>query len=138
IPFNRPPVSAARSGSIGFTRFKSTASGSRNLQVAVAALRVRETFESVTHQFLQLIARGGLAGLFLHRRNEHAADELEVFAEIAERLFKDRFRAAVPALVRRARVVAHAVQADPQVGAALRTTFAAPGLSGQRPLPSTF
>src|SRR2546429_9711083 len=93
---------------------------------------------SVTQQFLQLLARRGRATLFLRGRNKHAADKLEVFAKVANVFFEDRLRATVPALVRRARVVAQAIQANPQVGPALRTALTPPRLPGQRPFPSAF
>src|SRR5256886_3200769 len=93
---------------------------------------------SVTQQFLQLLARRGRARLFLRGRNKHAADKLEVFAKVANVFFENRFRATVPALVRRARVVAQAIQANPQVGPALRTTLTPPRLPGRRPFPSAF
>src|SRR5205814_5277470 len=93
---------------------------------------------SVPEQFFQLLARGGFPGIVLPYGNEYAPGEIEVFAEIAEVLLIHRFRPSVATLMRRPEVVAQAIQADPQVGTALRTTFAASRLPGQCPFPSTF
>lgn len=50
---------------------------------------------------------------------------------------EDRFGSAVAALMGGAHVVADAIQADPQIGAALVTGFTASGLACQRPFPAT-
>ena len=62
-----------------------------------------------------------------------AADEFEVFTEVAQVLFQHEIGAAFAALLRHARVIALAVQADAQVGAAFHADFAAAGVSGNGP-----
>ena len=84
----------------------------------------------IAQQFLQLVARRGFAGVLLFFRNKHAAYELEVLAEIAQVLFKHRFRPAVTTLMGCADIIADAIQANPQVGPAPRAALAATGLSG--------
>src|SRR6266496_3988001 len=91
---------------------------------------------SIPDQFLQLLPRGVFAGIFIAWRREHPADEFEVFAEIADVFFHLRFRPPIATLMRRADIVARAVQADTQVGPALRTALAASRLPGQCPFPS--
>ena len=93
---------------------------------------------SVAEELLQLVARRRFARLLLRGRNKQPAGELKILAEIPDVLFKHGLRAPIAALLRRVKVVAHAVEADPQVRLALRTAFAASRLSRQRPFPSAF
>jgi hypothetical protein len=70
---------------------------------------------------------------FLAMRCVSSADEFKIFAEISRRLFQHRLRPAFAALLRDARIVARAVQAHAQVGAAFHADFAAAGIAGKRP-----
>jgi hypothetical protein len=67
---------------------------------------------------------------------EGAAGELEILAEIARRLLENRLGATIAALLRSARIVADAVQADAQIRPAAMAAFPAAGLAGQGPFPA--
>jgi len=80
-----------------------------------------------------MFARGGFALVDFGFGPPDAAGEFKIFAEISDGLFQHRFGAAFAALLGDARVVAGAVQAHAQVGAAFHADFAATGLAGNRP-----
>src|SRR5258708_7181869 len=65
-----------------------------------------------------------------------AADEIKVLAEISQMFIRHRVRTAVAALMSGARIVAHAIQADFQIGPALMTTFGAARQAGQPVFPA--
>src|SRR5512139_3010792 len=91
---------------------------------------------SISEQFLQLVARGGLTRAGFGGRPIRPASHLEILAEVAHVLLGHRIGATVSALLRRPQVMAHAVQAYPQVRVARRAGLAASRLPRQRPFPS--
>jgi hypothetical protein len=66
------------------------------------------------------------------------ARKIEILAEIARRLFLDRLSAAVAALVRDARIVTGAIQADAEVRIAPVTGLTPARQARQCPFPSAF
>lgn len=89
----------------------------------------------IPKQFFKRISRFGLPGNVLRGRDELAADHVEIFAVIGQVLFRNRVSPAVPALLRHARVIAHAIQTDLQIRAAETRLGPAWG-SGQRIFPA--
>jgi hypothetical protein len=89
-------------------------------------------------QFLQLFARGVLAAVFFLLGRPIPPRKFKVLTEISHVLFKDRVRPAVPTLMRRPRIMADTVQANPQVRGAMVAALAPPGLAREGPLPTTF
>ena len=66
---------------------------------------------SIPEQFLQLLSRLVFAGVGFGFWRPLPAHEVKIFAEIANVLLGDGFRAAVAALMRRPRVITDAVEA---------------------------
>ena len=93
---------------------------------------------SVPEEFLQLFARGIFAGVTFGFGQKCPPRKVKILAEISRLLFKDRFGAEVAALVRGARIVIGAIEADAQVGVAAVTGVAATGEAGQCPFPAAF
>jgi hypothetical protein len=73
----------------------------------------------IAEQFFHLIAGGVFARVGFGLGHEPSPGKLEVFAKISHRFLKDRVGAAVAALVSGAEIIAHAIQAHAQIGAAL-------------------
>ncbi len=90
---------------------------------------------SVTQKFFQGVA-GGVGPRIILPALPIAPRELEPLAEIGALFVLDRFRPSLPALVRRAAVVVHAIEADVQIRPALGTTFTAARLEGRSPKPA--
>jgi hypothetical protein len=88
---------------------------------------------SAAEQFFHLLARRRFTRIIFSLGLPIAPGELKILAEIPDRLFEHRFRAAFAALLGHARIVAGTVQAYPQVGAAFHADLAAPRLPGDRP-----
>src|SRR2546427_10535772 len=65
---------------------------------------------SIPQEFLERLARLAFPRPFFRRRHKLAPDPLEIFAIIGQMFFRHRIGAAVPALLRHARIVADAVQ----------------------------
>jgi hypothetical protein len=88
---------------------------------------------SLAQQFFQLLARGVLAFVGFGSRRPNAAGKFKMFAEVADGFFQNRLGAAFAALLGHTRVVAGAVQADPQIHAAFHARLSATRLAGERP-----
>ena len=93
---------------------------------------------SIAQQLFQLFPRRAFAWVRFVLRDKVPFNEIEIFAEISHVLFLHRFRTAIPALVRDARIVTGAIQADPQICAATMARFASSGLAADRPFPTAF
>jgi hypothetical protein len=92
----------------------------------------------IPKQFLELIARGGFTRVAFIPGDELPFDEVEVLAKICRVFFRHWLSAAIPALMRRARIVAGAIQAHAQISATTVTRFAPARLAADRPFPSAF
>ena len=91
---------------------------------------------SIAKQFFQLLAGGIFTGVVFAFRRKSSPNEIEVLAKIPNLFFRDGIRAAVAALMGSTRVVAGAVQANPQVRIATVARFTAPRLTRKGPFPS--
>jgi len=78
-------------------------------------LKAHRIAPSVAQQLVQLRTGGLLAGAPFPRGRELAPGEIEPLAEIPQVLVADQLGALVTALLSRPRVVADAVEADPEV-----------------------
>jgi hypothetical protein len=87
----------------------------------------------ISEQFSQLVARGRLARMLRFLRGVYAFDEVKVFAKVPGVFFGDRLGAPIAALLRRPRIVAGAVEANPQIGQALVAAFPSSRLSRESP-----
>jgi hypothetical protein len=85
---------------------------------------------SVAQQLLESLAGGGLPGIAGGGRNIIAATELEVFAVIAEVLFRDRLGAPIPALIGGTRIITNTVEAHPEIRSATQAALTSAGLTG--------
>jgi hypothetical protein len=92
---------------------------------------------SVSEQFPQLFAGGGLAVLRGFAWLINPLGHLEVLTEIAPVLVRNRFRSPVTALIGGTGVITDAVQTDPKIVPALEALFTAARLSRQFPFTST-
>ncbi|EEF57762.1 hypothetical protein [Pedosphaera parvula] len=99
-------------------------------------LNLREGGLLIAQQFFQLVPSGIFTTVRFTSGHEVTATEIKIFAEIAHMLLLNRVGPAVAALMGRARIVADAVQADPQVSATTMARFASPGVSRESPFPS--
>src|ERR1700744_5000739 len=88
---------------------------------------------SIAEQFFQLGPRRFFARINPGFWRPRAAGEFKIFAEISHRLFQHRFGPAFAALLRPPRIVADAIQAYAQVGAAFHADFSATGIAGEGP-----
>jgi hypothetical protein len=95
-----------------------------------AARECRRSQALIPKQFLELVPRRRFSrfGLFF---GENTADKAELLAKIPAILFLLGFRDAIPALMGRLGIVADAIQAHAQVGAALVAPLAPPRLPRQ-------
>src|SRR5688500_8015021 len=85
----------------------------------------------IAKKLLQGIARRLFAGIGIATFGINAPNHFKPFAVIPQMLVEHRLCPALLALLRRPRVVMRAIQADPQIRAALMARFAAPGLAGE-------
>jgi hypothetical protein len=92
----------------------------------------------IAQQFLQLIPSGSFTRIGIIFRDENAPGKIEIFTEVARRFLKDRLGSAIPALVGSPQIIAHAIQADAEIGAAMVARFTTTGQSWQAPLPAAF
>ena len=92
----------------------------------------------IAQQFLQLIPSGSFTRIGIIFRDENAPGKIEIFTEVARRFLKDRLGSAIPALVGSPQIIAHAIQADAEIGAAMVARFITTGQSWQAPLPAAF
>ena len=93
---------------------------------------------SVPEQFLQLVSRPIPADGLLLRRDEPASDKLEVLAVVGEVLLRHRLSPAITALLRNARVITHAIEADLQIRSTLMAGLGTARRAGQRVLSAAF
>ncbi len=100
---------------------------------AVQRAEARAPLVSIAKQFIHPLARCRFAGIGFRFRRPDALYEFKILAEIPEVLVRHRIGAAFAALLRHARIVARAVQADAQIGAAFHAAFAAAGIAVDRP-----
>jgi hypothetical protein len=87
----------------------------------------------IAEQLFQLIARRDLPLVRFALRSPNPPDKLEIFAEISEIFFEDRFGATFAALLRHPRLVMRAIQTNAKIGAAFHARLAASRRAGQRP-----
>ena len=100
--------------------------------------RLRVCGGLIAKKLFQLFASGILARVAFIFRHELPFDEVEVLAKIPGVLFLNWFGATITTLMRHSQIVAGAVQADAQIGAATMARFAPAWLPADRPFPSAF
>jgi len=92
----------------------------------------------IAEQLLQLVSSGSFTRVAVVFRREEAPREIKIFTEIACRFLIDGVGAPISALVSSPRIIAHAVQADAQIGRTMVARFASTRLPRQAPLPTAF
>lgn len=91
---------------------------------------------SITEQLLKRIPGSLFPAVRGLASAPSATCKFEPFAIVAEMLVEDRFGAAVTALVRGTSVVAGAIEANAQIGAAFVAGFTAARLASESPFPA--
>jgi len=90
----------------------------------------------IPQQLLQAVSGRLFARVAVLFAGPGTADEIEVLAEVGHVLFRNWIGAPISALMRRARLVTHAIQTDFQIGPALVAGFRAPGQARQGIFPT--
>jgi len=96
---------------------------------------VRASALLIAQKFLQIVTSGLFPRIGAFAL-PFAPGKIEVFAEVGHVLFRDRIGAAVFALVRHARFVADAIEADLEVGAAAMAAFGTARQTGNGVFPA--